>query len=633
MQLTEINNKLQEKFGNDCLAALEFFTPIIEVRFSAIIGKSRSMDIFEEHVLQLVDASGGSIEFKDAVKCLGCGDSSFLEDAVKTLSVSSALKKDYTPILTKGDTFEKSIKQLSIDEAKQKRSITVWCDVLGRKVWFRKPSFIKPCNFKDKIFGEIIGNSGAFENFSSSYFDNLPSSEDVNDEIHKLLLELSHDLIGEAIHGSSDACDPSERILSTNDFETGESYCIPVVAMGLVDKDEGGWYIECYDPETEQLLPQFSHRSFLSFLGNQMRELYEEQQQDSSSYLLSPPLPIELIDDEMNSSQDDADTKDPVRIDTGETCGLSSARLNIANASIEFKDNNNSSKTELNGRSYKNDTLSTLDAAEKLIEDINNAKHEIIINVPFLNTAGVEQFWRPFKQAVEHRKCKVLVLWGMSDTYEEECSTGKYGNRGASAEKAEKKLHEIIDLDACNTPAVEWRPSDHSKWVMIDRMIYYHGSYNLLSYVHDPRREKSVRIERMERYQKAPLEKITTNLGFIPSSLKHPEIVAHSNWKNWFKCWHPSLRLCCTPVIIDQLISNLPENIHGPRQLRILIETLKGATMALVSKSCTPDELNDAIGRLSGQFAIDQIADKSIKKKYNKALNDYKKVLDLASNE
>lgn len=618
MQLTEINNQLQEKFGNDCLAALEFFTPIIEVQFTAVIGKSRSMDIFEEHVLQLVNASGGSIGFDEAVQYLGCGDSSFLEDAVKTLSVSSALNEDYTLTLTKGDTFEKSIKQLSIDEADQKRVITVWCDVLGRKVLFRKPSFLKPCSFEDKIFGQIVANSGAFKE---------PVLEFRAQAIEQLLLELSPDLIREKIHDSLEACDPGERILSMNEFEVGESYCIPVVAMGLVDKDEGGWYIECYDLETEQMLPQFSHRSFLSFLGERMHELYEEQQQESDSNFLSPPLPIEFIDDDMIVAQDEADTEEPVSIDTGETTGLTSACLNIANTTIEVKDKDQALESELDGRSYVNETLGTLDAAKRLIEDINNAKHEIIINVPFLNVAGVGQVWVPFKQAVEQRECKVLVLWGISETYEEECSHGKYGNRGASAEKAERKLHEIIDSNGCNTPTVEWRPSDHSKWVMIDRMIYYHGGYNVLSYVHDPKREKSVRVERMERYQKAPLEKIAINLDFIPSSLKHPENVGHSSWKDWFKCWHPSLRLCCTPTVIDKLISNLPEHMHGPRELRVLIETLKGATMALVSQSCSPDELNDAIHRLTEQFAIDQNVNKAIKKRYNKALNDYKKVL------
>lgn len=481
MQQIEITPRHRELTSGDVLLALRTALPVVGFEVSIECAHTRRMDIFEEHVLKLVQAGEGRIRLQEASDLLGCSRLEFMEDAVATLESGRVVELQAAGgdrVVHRGDRFEESMRSLTIDESDL---------VVTRQFWYQHTS------------GHLTGKNPGRRSETPR-----PIPDHVQLAVHG---KVKNDLV-RWFEGDPDLLSEG-RFMSIREID-GLHHCDwDVEILAVYDRHEGDWYLELFDAGSGDRLPDIQDAMEESLVPK-VRELLADEM-ETTSVLCREVGPEEAamtvgvkgptivsaddVPEDLDSERfakalgmtyrelvDWCMENRIIRLDPGQKRLQSHQARRIRRRFKAVKEEQASEQLAGAGSPATGsfETLETVEARQKLFEMISDAKHEVIISLPFVNEDGIMDFLPAAREAIRDRGVQFVFLWGIARSEQQEMRGD--ARKLKSAKKALKSLRDLRDKATGVEFIVRWRGNDHTKWIMCDRSSMLHGSYNMLSY-------------------------------------------------------------------------------------------------------------------------------------------------------
>lgn len=554
MHTIDITDRHKESASGDVLIAMRAEIKVHGMTAGIRIARSRRMDIFEEHILKMVDAGGGSMAFEEVSELLGCTRTGFLDDAVHTLSMAGAvLTRDSQAgkDIYNGPKFVESMERLSIDDESE--------HVTEKRTWF--------------------------EPFLSLVLERDPGQPDEESEpLPEFELTELKANAREALEGWYKA-EPDRlsegRFLGIDEIKEIRPSTWVIDVLAVVDEIDNEWYLELYDAVTGERVPEIQVYFQEEFEVYIRRHLEEET--DAVS-VLCPEVVVEEIEVESEAAGTAIDKAGTTRggLDSNKDKAVEGVSLDrVVTGTYE--------------------TLETIEARKRMFKAIAEAQHEVVISVPFINEDAISDLVPIAREAVLKRGVQFLFLWGIAETYDMEMDVKD--RKRMSTDRALTTLRGIGDQLTGSSFAVHWRPNDHTKWIMCDRRTLFSGSYNLLSY--RPRPGESpmkIRREEMKIFHAIPSNEAKHYFGRIPPDLLgSPSSPPGEDESNVFGRWCENMRLGADPEYIMWIATN--EKSMAPGKKGVMFAAIcRGAEMAIRSHPESAASISEAVGVASSKF-------------------------------
>lgn len=453
MQVIEAGVVHKRLGGDSAKVVVRLELECVRVNYQFRVKRQRGLDIFEQHILLLLQANAEAMRVSEIGSLLGCSRAGFVLEVIMGLQAANAVVTTIVgeeTIVDRGAQFDRMLRSLEIEDRLQ---------VLSRTALY-EPAV------------------GLFDHAIAGRRDEDERGESINH---------SPELLARILEGICDWHEGVGKDDVSGDFAGLEGapalrrVSVPIDVLLFVDSQKREWHIDVIDPVVEEWRAELVPAVEKTYI-KQMKELLSRSVSEGEVGS-APALPARSRGRVKNS--EGTSRSDSGRADR-RGAGKSSSIGSSGHRPLELEEG----------------PFETAEARRLIIEEVGRAQHEVVFRFPFVSRDGVMDFLPVCKEAVELRGVQCVFLWGMAKSLEEEHENQR---KRESANAAVRALESIGSREMAADFFVKWVGNDHSKWIMVDRQIEWFGSYNVLSYRPWPNEsDTEIRRDEMRRIKLAP---------------------------------------------------------------------------------------------------------------------------------